>query len=149
MNNIQRAAMMAEDFHRGQRDKIGREYFAAHVEPVAQMVRDWGGTEYQVTAGYLHDLVEDTLVTPDYLRGEFPDEVVTIVEYLTKPNGMPYDEFIHNVVKWQPAVLVKIADITSNLDPARMFYLEPDKRTRLVAKYTNALPVLWQHYQGR
>lgn len=140
---------LAQQYHRGQFDKIGNDYFSSHVEPVANLTRSWGGTEYQVTAAYLHDLVEDTPITIEYLETHFPLPVVHIVDRLTKPKGMNYQTFIENIILFEPAVLVKLADITSNMDPARLFYIDPDTRHRLVDKYTTALPVLWRAYNGR
>jgi len=148
-NSVQRARELAIRHHAGQLDKIGLDYFVSHVEPVARMTREWGGSEVQVTAAYLHDLVEDTPITMEYIEQHFSDHAARIVQHLTKPTGWSYREFIRFVTVHPPAVLVKIADITSNMDPARLFYLDPDKRERLVSKYTDALPVLWANYQGR
>ena len=149
INNMALARELAQQHHRGQYDKIGNDYFVSHVEQVANLTRSWGGTEYQVTAAYLHDLVEDTSITIEYLKQQFPLPVVNIVDRLTRPKGMPYQNFINNIVMFEPAVLVKLADITSNMDPARLFYIEPDTRYRLVDKYTTALPTLWRAYNGR
>lgn len=146
---VERAKLLGSAFHIGQLDKIGNDYFDAHVEPVADMVRSWDGSEDQIAAAYLHDTIEDGYTTTEGLEAYFPADIVKIVEVLTKPPNINYQGYISQLITHEPAVLVKIADITSNMDPARLFYIEPDTRNRLVDKYTKALPVLWRAYNGR
>jgi len=51
--------------HREQRRKYtGEPYFDGHCIPVAQLVRDYGGTDDMVCAALLHDVLEDTHTTP-------------------------------------------------------------------------------------
>lgn len=147
---VQRAISVARYAHEGQRDKIGIDYFNGHVEPVANMVRDLAGTEIQIAAAYLHDVVEDTDTTPEQLVTMLDHEssasVALIVDALTKREVEPYGDFIYRVVLHRPAVLVKLCDVMVNLDPNRLQYVPRTTRDRLVNKYSKALPVLWNEF---
>lgn len=145
-NVVKWAASVAHHAHVGQLDKIGTNYFTGHVQPVANMVRDLAGTETQVAAAFLHDVVEDTDWTLDDLAGWFPDDVVQIVDALTRRENESYEDFISRVVMYRPAVLVKLCDVMVNLSPHRLQYVERFTRDRLVEKYSKALPVLWREY---
>lgn len=59
---ICRAFSFAYDLHAGQRRKSGEPYIA-HPVAVAGLLRDLGGDEAMIAAGFLHDVVEDTDVT--------------------------------------------------------------------------------------
>lgn len=143
MNLVEEARKFAINAHDGQKDRIGTDYFASHVEVVANYTREYGGSVTQVAAAYLHDTVEDTDVNVELIDFLFGDEVADIVDALTKRAGETYNQFICRVTKTPPAVLVKLADIRSNTDPSRMLYLPRDKRERLARKYGDALPILW------
>jgi guanosine-3',5'-bis(diphosphate) 3'-pyrophosphohydrolase len=55
-----------------------------HPLAVAQLLREDGKPPVLVTAGLLHDLLEDTDVSADELRERFGPEVTRIVEALTQ-----------------------------------------------------------------
>ena len=54
------AVRLGREVHAGQKRK-GSDvpYFEGHLEPVAALVREAGGSPHQVAAAYLHDAVED------------------------------------------------------------------------------------------
>ena len=63
-----KAFKFAQESHKGQIDKEGKDYFINHILPVVSIlkmaIRDnesFSGTDYQrmITAGYLHDTIED------------------------------------------------------------------------------------------
>lgn len=143
MNVVERARRLAIMAHDGQKDKIGTDYFARHVEVVASHTREYGGSDKQVAAAYLHDVVEDTDTTIDEIRQMFSVYIADVVNALTRRPGETYNQFIYRVTKTPDAILVKIADIRSNTDPSRLLYLPRDDRERLARKYSDALPILW------
>ena len=81
-----RAAHLAEEAHAGQLRK-GTEvpYFDGHLQPVAQLVADSGGSDVQVAAAYLHDAVEDAGGPAMLMRiaHDLGPEVREIVEHLS------------------------------------------------------------------
>lgn len=108
------AAEFAAKAHAGQLDKQGAKYFL-HVERVAQSLRPRG--ELYVIVGYLHDVLEDTMVTYDNLVGEFGQAVADAVNILTRPKDMTYREYIQRIIDSRDilAIYVKIADNIDNL----------------------------------
>ncbi|MFP5321288.1 MAG: HD domain-containing protein [Acidimicrobiia bacterium] len=83
---VDRAARYAREVHAGDvRKGSDVSYFDGHLEPVAAIVAEDGGTPVQVAAAYLHDTAEDhgghrRLAD---VRARFGDEVAAIVADLS------------------------------------------------------------------
>jgi GTP diphosphokinase / guanosine-3',5'-bis(diphosphate) 3'-diphosphatase len=69
--------------HEGQYRASGEPYIC-HPIAVAGLLRDLGGSGAMIAAGFLHDVVEDTDVTPDEIERRFGGEVRRLVEGVTK-----------------------------------------------------------------
>lgn len=69
--------------HEGQYRASGEPYIA-HPVAVAGIIRDLGGSSVMIAAGFLHDVVEDTDVTPEEIEERFGVEVRRLVEGVTK-----------------------------------------------------------------
>ncbi|MCM1984582.1 RelA/SpoT family protein [Lyngbya confervoides] len=80
---ICRAFNFAFHLHEGQYRASGDPYIA-HPVAVAELLNDLGGSASMICAGFLHDIVEDTTVTPDQLEDTFGAEVRQLVEGVTK-----------------------------------------------------------------
>ncbi|MGA1623174.1 MAG: HD domain-containing protein, partial [Synechocystis sp.] len=80
---ICRAFSFAYELHAGQRRKSGEPYIA-HPVAVAGLLRDLGGDEAMIAAGFLHDVVEDTDVTIEQIQDLFGEETANLVEGVTK-----------------------------------------------------------------
>lgn len=80
---ICRAFEFAYHLHEGQRRASGEPYIM-HPVAVAGLLRDLGGGSALIAAGFLHDIVEDTPVTPEDLEERFGAEVRQLVEGVTK-----------------------------------------------------------------
>jgi len=80
---ICRAFEFAYSLHEGQRRASGEPYIM-HPVAVAGLLRDLGGGSALIAAGFLHDIVEDTDVTPEELEERFGPEVRCLVEGVTK-----------------------------------------------------------------
>ena len=78
-----RAYRFAEKAHEGQKRASGEPYFI-HPCAVAEILVDLGLDCATVTAALLHDIVEDTPVTPEQIQREFGDEVMNLVGGVTK-----------------------------------------------------------------
>ncbi|MTJ93609.1 MAG: HD domain-containing protein, partial [Desulfovibrio sp.] len=74
---IARAAAFAAEAHAavGQVRKYTGEPYVEHPRAVARLVADAGGDDAMVAAAWLHDVVEDTRVSLDEIRGQFGDAV--------------------------------------------------------------------------
>jgi (p)ppGpp synthase/HD superfamily hydrolase len=67
----------------GQKRKYSGEPYIVHPIAVADIVRSVPHTSAMIAAAYLHDVVEDTPVTIDEIRGAFGEEVAELVDWLT------------------------------------------------------------------
>lgn len=80
---ICRAFEFGYQLHEGQYRASGEPYIA-HPVAVAGLLRDLGGSGVMIAAGFLHDVVEDTDVTPEEIETRFGVEVRRLVEGVTK-----------------------------------------------------------------
>jgi hypothetical protein len=134
------AVRIAREAHAGQVDKSGQPYID---HPLRVMTRVRG--KHEQMAAVLHDVVEDTTVTPDDLRAAgCPEPVVTAVIALSKTPGEELSDYLRRVAADPIAVTVKRADIGDNTDPVRMSALDPELADRLKAKYAKAIRLLDQ-----
>jgi hypothetical protein len=125
---------LAWSAHAGQRDKLGVAYIC---HPLSVMRRV--ATDDEKIVAVLHDVVEDTPVTLDYLRTlGFDEHIVRAVDAVTKRAGEPLADSMARVAADPLALIVKRADISHNADPARQKSLTPEDRQRLTAKYTDS-----------
>ena len=131
-----RALQIAIQAHREQKDKSGREY-VMHPIRVAERCKD---PRARIVA-LLHDTIEDTGVTAEFLRSEeFPDEIINGVLSVTKQEGETYGDFVRRAAENAIGREVKIADLEDNMDIRRLKEITDDDLARL-QKYLRA----WQY----
>jgi GTP pyrophosphokinase len=85
---IQRAYRVAEKAHAGQKRASGEPY-VTHLLAVAAILAEFSMPTEVVTAGLLHDTIEDTFITAEVLRRDFSDGVVSLVQGVTKLTQLP------------------------------------------------------------
>ncbi|MGE5249249.1 MAG: RelA/SpoT family protein [Bacteroidota bacterium] len=85
---VKRAYRVAEEAHREQKRASGEPYIN-HCLWVASILAELRVPPEVVAAGLLHDTVEDTDITLEYLRGEFGDTVAALVDGVTKLTKLP------------------------------------------------------------
>lgn len=120
------AICIAAEAHKGQVDKNGMPYI---LHPLAVMMKV-GTLELKVIA-VLHDTIEDTYVTPDYLlENGIPEKIVEVVELLTKKDDETYEEYLRKVKQNPLAKAVKLADLAHNTDPERASGLNEERRKK-------------------
>jgi (p)ppGpp synthase/HD superfamily hydrolase len=133
---------LAEELHAGQFDKAGRPY-TGHLERVARKVRMAGGDWIQEMAAWLHDSIEDTTATPEYLQGRgVPEAVVNPVIIMTHYSTEDDEEYWAWINQNPRAKLIKHCDMHDNLDPERMCYLTPEQQAKGRRKYGKAFQIL-------
>ena len=116
MSTLERAIEIAVKAHAGQIDKAGEPYI---LHPLRLMFAVNG--VYNRMVAVLHDVVEDTSVTIDNLKAEgFPSEVIEAVQALTKQKGESRIEAAERASGNSIARAVKLADVTDNMDIARI-----------------------------
>ncbi|WP_423845791.1 HD domain-containing protein, partial [Aeromicrobium sp.] len=134
---IEKAYSIAEQMHEGQFRKSGDPYIT-HPLAVATILAELGMTAPTLCAALLHDTVEDTEYTLDRLREDFGDEVVQLVDGVTKLDKVKYgdsaqSETIRKMVVAMSrdirVLVIKLADRLHNMRTLR--YLRQDKQERI------------------
>jgi calcineurin-like phosphoesterase family protein len=113
-NLIDKAEFIAGEYHMYQTDKVGKPYIE-HPRAVAAQLTG----ESEKVVALLHDTLEDTTVDKNFLIDIFGEDIVAVVEILTR-KGEDYFDYIKNVAKNQIATMVKIADLKHNMDLSRI-----------------------------
>lgn len=123
---------LAREAHDGQRDKLGRDYFLAHLAPIAAGAALFG--EKATQAAWMHDIIEDTDMTANQLLSLGVDaEVVSAVEAVTRRDEEPYEDYIRRVSRHPVGRLVKVVDNAWNIVlNAELAELDPGAAKRLL-----------------
>ncbi len=80
---IEKAYHLATKAHENQVRKSGEPYII-HPLCVAIILADLEMDKETIAAGLLHDVIEDTIMTEEELRGQFGDDVALLVDGVTK-----------------------------------------------------------------
>lgn len=128
------ALEIAARVHKGQIDKNGVAYILHPLAVAAQL----DSLELKAIA-ILHDTIEDTEVTADYLLEKgIPKHIVDAVQLLSKPENEDYETYLKRVKENPLAKQVKLADLAHNTSPERASGLNEKRR----AKYELAKRIL-------
>lgn len=136
---VQRGYVASAKFHKGQLRMNGEPYLTHPLE-VANILAELKLDAGTVTAGLLHDVLEDTLMTPEELRKQFGEEVYQIVDGVTKISRVVFssrqEKQAENFRKMLLAMVgdirvlfVKLADRLHNMRTLQ--YLPQDRRERI------------------
>lgn len=114
---LNKAIIIAANAHNGQLDKAGKPYI---LHPLRVMFNVEGGLNEQCTA-VLHDVIEDTPITLDYLKEKgFCDDILIALKLLTRTHDEDYMEYISWLKANPIAKAVKLADLKDNMDMTRI-----------------------------
>ena len=125
--------------HKGQIRHSGEPYLVHPLE-VADILADMKLDAVCIAAGLLHDVVEDTLTTPEKIREKFGEDVAHIVEGVTKIGAIPFSsseerqaenfrKMLLAMVDDIRVILVKLADRLHNMRTLQ--HMADDKRVRI------------------
>jgi len=130
---LDKAILIATKSHQGQIDKAGQPYI---LHPLRMMFSRRNETER--ICAVLHDVIEDTDITLDYLRSEgFSEEILIALDALTRRDSETYDEFIDRIINNNIASYVKLADLCDNMDILRIKN-PTEKDYERIEKYSKA-----------
>ncbi len=92
---IEKAYQTAYEAHKGQVRKSGEAYII-HPLCVSIILAELELDKETIAAGLLHDVLEDTIMTEDEMRQEFGDEVLLLVDGVTKLQHLHLTDNIKN-----------------------------------------------------
>ncbi|NVN97017.1 bifunctional (p)ppGpp synthetase/guanosine-3',5'-bis(diphosphate) 3'-pyrophosphohydrolase, partial [Candidatus Nomurabacteria bacterium] len=135
---INRAYAFAKKAHEGQLRKSGEPYFN-HVFETARNLAELGMKAKTISAGILHDVIEDTEVTEEELEKEFGGEIVSLVNGVTKLGKVRYKgierkvenlrKFFVSIAEDLRVLTIKLADRLHNIETLE--HVRPDKQKRI------------------
>jgi hypothetical protein len=137
-----RAFEFAYQLHQGQKRASGEPYIC-HPIAVAGLLRDLGGDSAMIAAGFLHDIVEDTEVTPEEIETNFGAEVRRLVEGVTKLSKFNFQSkterqaenfrrMFLSMAQDARVIVVKLADRLHNM--RTLEHLKPEKQRRIARR---------------
>ena len=85
---IKKAYELAREAHKEQKRRSGEPYIM-HPVAVAKILYDMGMDNDCIVAALLHDVVEDTKYSLDFIKSEFGDSVALLVDGVTKLGQVP------------------------------------------------------------
>jgi len=135
---INRAYNFAKKAHEGQLRKSGEPYFN-HVFETARNLAELGMKTKTISAGILHDVIEDTQVTEEELEKEFGTEILSLVNGVTKLGKVRYKgierkvenlrRFFVSMAEDLRVLTIKLADRLHNIETLK--HVRPDKQKRI------------------
>lgn len=131
-----KAMVLAYNAHKDQFDRSDIPYIYHPIHLAEQM-----DNEYECMVALLHDVVEDTNITFDYLSEIFPKEVIDALKLLTHNENVPYMDYVKNIKNNDIARKVKIADLKHNSTLERLDEVKENDIKRK-EKYSEALKYL-------
>jgi GTP pyrophosphokinase len=139
MEMIQRGYVLSAKYHKGQVRMNGEPYLTHPLE-VANILAELKLDAVTVAAGLLHDVLEDTLMSPEELKKQFGDEIYQLVEGVTKiaqvqltsrrqKQAENFRKMLLAMISDIRVLFVKLADRLHNMRTLQ--YLSPDRRERI------------------
>ncbi len=140
---LRRAYVFSALEHKGQIRHSGEPYLIHPLE-VASLLADMKLDVTAVAAGLLHDVVEDTLTTPERITELFGPEIAHVVQGVTKIGAIPFSsseerqaetfrKMLLAMVDDIRVILVKLADRLHNM---RTLHHLPEERRIKIAQET-------------
>ncbi|MEM6698426.1 MAG: HD domain-containing protein, partial [Bacteroidota bacterium] len=149
-----RAYEYAEKAHEGYQRKSGEPYFI-HVAAVGYKLAEMGMGPRTIAAGLLHDVIEDTSITDEDIQAEFGDEILFLVQGVTKLSSVRYrgtDRHNESLRKLFVAtsqdirvLIIKLNDRLHNMETLE--HVSPEKQLR-IARETLEIYVPVAHRLG-
>ncbi len=137
---IQKAFEFSQLAHLNQKRASGEPYFV-HPYMTAMSLADYRMDSVSIAVGLLHDTVEDAGISLEEIRKEFGEEVVGLVEAVTKVSGIKLrgsseEIFVENLRKMilamardLRAIIIKLCDRLHNMMTLR--YLSPERQKKI------------------
>jgi GTP pyrophosphokinase len=140
---LQRAYVFSAKVHEGQ-ERLSGEPYLVHPLAVASILVDLRMDALTVAAGLLHDTIEDTLTTADELRRLFGEQVVFLVEGLTKIAHVEFkssrerqaESFRKMLLAMSSDIRILLIKLADRLHNMRTLGFMSEERARRVAQET-------------
>ncbi len=140
---IESAYLFSAEAHRGQLRSSGDPYIS-HPLAVAGTLADWHLDTHALTAGLLHDVMEDTAITKEEIAAKFGNSTAELVDGVSKIGRLEhqtyeeaqaenYRKMLLAMARDVRVILIKLADRLHNM---RTLGAVPEAKRRRVARET-------------
>lgn len=145
---IKRAYETAAKYHEGQKRHSGEPY-VIHPVNVAYILYDLNQDDMTISAGLLHDVIEDTEYTREQMIAEFGKEITHLVEGVTKiskyknkskmskeaTTAENLKKMLIAITKDPRIIIIKLADKTHNMRTLK--FHKPEKQKVIAEEVLN------------
>ncbi len=125
--------------HKGQLRQSGKPYFN-HCLNTAIILQELRMDDFTISAGLLHDVVEDTEYTKEDIEENFGSEIAHIVDGVTKIGGLSFEKkevrqaesfrkMLLSIARDIRVIIIKLADRLNNM--RTLGYLDVAKKARI------------------
>lgn len=135
---IEKAFVFAQDIHKNSK-RLSGEPFLCHPIETAKTLAKIGMGPRTIIAGLLHDALEDTKATEEEIREKFGEEILFLVQGVTKLGQLKYRGVERHIGSLQKlfvatsqdirVLIIKLADRLHNMETLE--HLRPDKQKRI------------------
>ncbi len=151
---IKKAYRYAAEAHK-EHTRYSGEPYMTHTAAVGHKLATMGMGPRTICAGLLHDTIEDTVISPEDIKREFGDEVLFLVEGVTKLSSVRYygtDRHNESLRKLFVAtsqdirvLIIKLVDRLHNMETLSHV---PEEKQRRIARETLEIYVPVAHRLG-
>ncbi len=142
---VEKAYELANIAHKDQKRESGEPYII-HPLHVCMNLTKFNADESSLCAGLLHDVVEDTEYTLDYIRKEFNDDIAHLVDGVTKISNLHFNSkddatnanirrIINSLNDDVRIIIIKLCDRWHNMETLQ--YKKPEKQIRCAEETLN------------
>lgn len=152
---IKKAFVLSYESHKNDFRASGEPYFNHPYEVAVIVAREIPLDDISVVSALLHDVVEDSDISLEFIAKEFGNEVAEIVDGVTKIGGVfkgqeitqaeNYRKLLLSMIKDVRVILVKFADRLHNM--RTLEFVSPQKQRR-IAKETLEIYAPFAHRFG-
>ncbi len=141
-DHIRKAFQLCYEAHKNDVRSSGEAYFTHPYNVALIVAKEIPLDDISVMSALLHDVVEDTDVSLEFLKKEFGEEVAEIVDGVTKISGVfrghkinqaeNYRKLLLSMVNDVRVILVKFADRLHNM--RTLEFVAPEKQRRIATE---------------
>jgi hypothetical protein len=137
--SVVEARALAVQAHGDQRDRDG----SFHIQHVARVAEALPRSDSHQRVAWLHDVLEDSDVESDLLRGKLPAVEFEALSLLTHDSGDTYTDYVGRIAgaEGEAGALARAVKEADALDNLRRCWLARDPA---VERYGRALAMLWR-----
>jgi (p)ppGpp synthase/HD superfamily hydrolase len=145
---VKNAELFAKAKHSGQHRKDSNTSYSKHLDDVVNRLKSLGVIDQEIlSAGWLHDIIEETDTSFDDLYEQFGNRIAVIVSSLSKNKALPRKkrEKEYSIQLKEASFdvkLIKLCDISANLSDLKNYETSKSKKIRQAKQKRHYLTII-------